>query len=127
VPVWDVETGAGLRRLTGHTNLIFSVAFSPDGKRALSGSGDRTVRLWDVETGKQLQCFPGHKGHVACVAFSPDARKILSGSKDQSVHLSDTETGKCGYSGLAKTSSLKRLKIWTSSTSKMMYSTSPSR
>src|SRR5262249_49741369 len=46
--LWDVATGAEVARLHGHTNYVFSLAFSPDGTTLASGSGDFTVRLWDT-------------------------------------------------------------------------------
>ena len=52
--VWDVETGACLRALEGHSGPVWGVAVAGDGRRALSGSDDRTVRVWDVETGACL-------------------------------------------------------------------------
>jgi WD40 repeat protein/serine/threonine protein kinase len=67
-------------RMEGHTDSVESVAFSPDGLYALSGSLDKTVRLWDVAIGKEIRCLKGHKDGVHCVAFSPDGRYVLSGS-----------------------------------------------
>src|SRR5664280_1570758 len=47
--LWNLETGACTRELEGHTSAVTDVAWSSDGRRALSGSSDNTVRLWDVE------------------------------------------------------------------------------
>src|SRR5262249_55280124 len=67
-----------LRCLTGHTSDIVNVAFSPDGRRALSSSWDRTVRLWDLEDGIELHRFEGHGDWVHGIAFSPDGRFAIS-------------------------------------------------
>jgi WD40 repeat protein len=64
---------------------VTSVTFSPDGRFALSGSDDRTVRLWNLESGKALYCFEGHTDGVTSVCFAPDGRRALSGSADQTV------------------------------------------
>jgi WD40 repeat protein len=55
VKLWDVSTGSCLRTLTGHTDEIWSVAFSPDNQILASGCADETVRLWDVNTGECLK------------------------------------------------------------------------
>ncbi len=75
--LWDVETGQELRRFEGHTHSVWSVALSPDGRHAVSGSLDGTIRLWDVEGGKELRRF-SEGGHVSSVAFSPDGHRFLS-------------------------------------------------
>jgi small GTP-binding protein len=69
-------------------------AFSPDRKRALTGS-DCTVRLWDIETGRCLRVLKGHTGLVSNVAWSIDQRRVLSCSLDQTVRLWDVETECC--------------------------------
>jgi WD40 repeat protein len=77
--------------LQGHTGIVWSVAFSPDGHTLASGSGDHTVRLWDLTdpthprpVGQPLQ---GHAGTVWSVAFSPDGHSLASGSSDGTLRL----------------------------------------
>jgi len=69
------------------------VAFSPDGRHALSGSADKTLILWDLATGQRLRTFTGHTGDVRSVAFSRDGSFALSGSADHSVILWDVGSG----------------------------------
>jgi WD40 repeat protein len=70
------------------------VAFSPDNKRAVSGSADKTVRVWDLKTGKELACYKGHTGEILQVAFSADGRRVLSAGADKTVHLWDEDAKK---------------------------------
>ena len=66
---------------------MYSVAFSPDGKRIVSG-GDKTVRLWDADTGQPIGApLSGHDNTVLSVAFSPDGRRIASGSYDKTLWI----------------------------------------
>jgi WD40 repeat protein len=78
----------------GHDSFVYSVAFNPDGRQALSGSSDATVKLWDVATGKEIRTFLGHSSIVYSVAFSPDGRQVLSGSEDNTVKQWDAATGR---------------------------------
>jgi WD40 repeat protein len=72
---------------------VSSVAFSPDGKRIVSASHDKTVRVWDARTGKQLLVLTGHADIVTSVAFSPDGKRIVSASRDHTVRVWDISTG----------------------------------
>jgi len=98
-----------VRLFLGHTGPVSQAAFSPDGKRILSGSGwpegDATIRLWDVATGKELRRFQPKSGmtgawsgdranEVNSVAISADGRRALSGGVGAEVILWDLETGK---------------------------------
>jgi WD40 repeat protein len=69
-------------------DAIDAIAFSPDSKSILTGSGDATARLWDLN-GNCIKIFIGHSGYVNSVAFSPDGKSILTGSSDRSARLWD--------------------------------------
>ncbi|KIK60487.1 hypothetical protein GYMLUDRAFT_609660 [Collybiopsis luxurians FD-317 M1] len=81
-----------LGKLSGHRDRITSLAFSPDGRRIVSGSYDRTVRIWDYFTGVQLNCLQGHEDIVYSVAFSSDGSRVVSGSEDTTVRVWDVAT-----------------------------------
>jgi len=88
-----VNTGSLVRTFTGHTSSVRSVAFSPDGQWALSGSWDNTLKLWDVNNGSLVRSFEGHTSYVLSVAFSPDGQTAFSGSGDGTLKLWDVNTG----------------------------------
>ncbi len=92
--LWDLATGREIRKLEGHSDRVASVAFSPDGKTALSGSDDHTARLWDLATGREIRKLEGHSWPVNSVAFSPDGKTALSGSDDHTARLWDLATGR---------------------------------
>lgn len=78
----------------GHTGLILCVAFSPDGRRMVTGSEDTTLRLWEVATGREVRPLEGHTQEVLSVAFSPDGKQIVSGSTDRTVRLWEVTSGR---------------------------------
>ncbi|MBQ2386807.1 MAG: PD40 domain-containing protein [Bacteroidales bacterium] len=68
-----------LRTLTGHSEKIYSVAVSPDGKYLASGSWDKTVIIWDAKSGERLKTLDGHSDTVESVCWSPDGKYLASG------------------------------------------------
>ncbi|MDX3784319.1 nSTAND1 domain-containing NTPase [Streptomyces europaeiscabiei] len=82
------------RRLSGHTDEVRAVAFSPDRNTLATGSADKTVRLWDPATGKTRTTLKGHTDQVTSVAYSPDGHTLATGSADKTVRLWDPATGK---------------------------------
>jgi WD40 repeat protein len=85
--IWNAGTGEVSAELKGHSDLLSSVAWSPDGLLLASASRDGTVRLWDAETGQQLNVLQGHSAWVQSVSWSPDGVLLASGSKDGTVRL----------------------------------------
>ena len=92
--LYDAHTGKELSLLTGHTERVFTVAFSPDGSIIASGSQDNSVMLWNAITGKHKQTLIGHENIVTRVAFNPKGNILASASFDSTVRLWDVRTGK---------------------------------
>src|SRR5438046_3054764 len=81
--------------MEGHTNAVFSMAVSPDGKTLVSGSGDHTVLLWEMSNGQCINTLQGHSHWVRSVAFSSDGKTFASGCDDGTIKLWDWQTGAC--------------------------------
>jgi hypothetical protein len=71
----------------GHTQHVYSVVFSPDGRLLASGSTDHTIKLWRVSDGSLVRTLAGHTHGVFSVVFSPDGRLLASGSGDKTIKL----------------------------------------
>jgi hypothetical protein len=80
--------------LRGHSGSVDGVAFSPDGKRLATASGDETAKVWDAQRGKQLLTLRGHSGFVSGVAFSPDGKRLATTGRDGTAKVWDAESGK---------------------------------
>ncbi len=83
VRAWDLRSGRETRRFLGHVHFAWSVAFSPDGQRLLSG-GRSTMHLWDVATGDELHRFDVPMAFVRRVTFSPDGRWAIASNEVKS-------------------------------------------
>ena len=120
-----------LRTLTAHIDKVRSVAFSPDGKRIVSGSGsfEQALKIWDASSGKEL----GHAKASGSVSFSTDGQRIAGVSPTMNIRVWDANSGEelqtCGgHSGSVQSVSFspdgqrivsgsddKTVKIWDAS------------
>jgi WD40 repeat protein len=130
-----VRTLTGGHNMTGHTDAVLSVAFSPDARTLASGNADNTIKLWGVASGQLLRTLTGYTDSVYSIAYSADGRTLASGSDDKTIKLWDvasgqllrtvTLTGHTGYVGsvayspdgrtLASGSRDSTIKLWESS------------
>ena len=103
-----------LKKLEGHTEGVNAVALSVYGRRAVSGSGDGTLRVWDLETGES-RVLVGHTDWVRAVTLSPDGRRAVSGSDDNTLRVWDVEMGSaailCALPGGATCTATGRLAV----------------
>jgi WD40 repeat protein len=96
VYVWDTATGKDVLHLRGHKDRVVSVRFSPDGKRIVTASWDKTARIWDAQTGKEQHVLTGHQCSIRSVLFSRDGKRVLtlsSARNDQSFTYPPEESG----------------------------------
>ncbi|XP_066141889.1 F-box-like/WD repeat-containing protein TBL1XR1 [Euwallacea fornicatus] len=88
VRLWDVERGACMHTLTKHTEPVYSVAFSPDGKLLASGSFDKCVHIWSTQTGQLVHSYKG-TGGIFEVCWNSRGDKVGASASDGSVFVLD--------------------------------------
>jgi WD40 repeat protein len=100
--IWDLVGAGEIRRFDGHDADVSGVQFTPDGKFALTGSGDisfagpvadNSMKMWEVETGNLVRTFGGHSHTVIVLTVSDDGQWALTGSWDGTMKLWELETG----------------------------------
>jgi WD40 repeat protein len=94
VRVWEAGSGKQIKAARLHESYLLDAAFSPDGKRVVTASGDQTARVWDARSRQALVVLRGHEGRVYSAAFSPDGELVVTGSIDGTVRIWDARTGK---------------------------------
>ncbi|MDA0832949.1 MAG: hypothetical protein O3A29_06675 [Planctomycetota bacterium] len=92
--LWDVASRSVIREFeNAHSDTIFGVDFSRDGKYILSGGADKFVKIFNVETGEFVKAFEGHTHHVLGVSFRADGAFIASAGADNAIKIWNVETG----------------------------------
>lgn len=95
VEVRRVASGERLQSLSGHTNKVSGVAFSPDGQTLVSVSGgDQTIRIWDLASGDLIKTLADNIGPTTHVVFTPDGRQFITGAigSDRTIKFWDAKT-----------------------------------
>jgi len=92
--LWNVETKAVVRNLVdAHSDTVFSIEFSRDGKHLVSGAADKFVKQFEVESGKLVRSYEGHTHHVLGVSWKGDGSRIASAGADNAIKIWNVETG----------------------------------
>jgi Tol biopolymer transport system component len=93
VQLWDAIDGHHIFTYRGHTDSVFAIAWSPDGRRIASCSKDKTVQVWDARDGHHIFTYTGHTDGVIDVAWSPDGKHLASAGADKTVQVWDATDG----------------------------------
>ncbi len=92
--IWNVADGHLIREIKdAHSETIFAVRFSPDGKQLASAAGDRFIKLINTETGETIRRMAGHTGHVLGLSWKSDGKMLISTGADNVLKLWDVERG----------------------------------
>jgi WD40 repeat protein len=98
VKLWDVAVGRELATFRTDADSVTAVAFSPDGKTVVVGTGSKGLKWWNVVTGQEHGSPKRDWPSVTAVAFSPDGKTLAvsleDNLKDNTVYLADPTTGK---------------------------------
>jgi WD40 repeat protein len=92
IELWDVASGRLLRTLSGHTDRVVALAFSPDGRRLASVSDvdEGHIRLWDLDSSQTVKTFTGFSAER--LTFSPDGARLIA-ELSGSARFYDVQTG----------------------------------
>jgi WD40 repeat protein len=93
IKIWDAKTGKLVATLKGHTEWVWCLAWTKDGKTLVSGSYDRSIRTWNTTNWQQTAVLDEHTGLVRGIAISPNDRILASVSGDRTARLWNLDNG----------------------------------
>ena len=88
------ESPALVRELIGHTTYVLACAVAMDGRRVISASADKTLKVWDLASGRIIATLEGHAGNVNACAVTPNGQHAVSASSDKTLKVWDLATGR---------------------------------
>jgi WD40 repeat protein len=127
-----------IRTFKGHSDSVWSVAVTPDGKQVISGSQDGTLKIWNLNTGKLVRTITAHDGSINAISTTPDGLQVISGSDDKTLKIWNLNTGNLEHTIPAHNRSVnavsitpdglvisgsddKTLKVWNLKTGKVLH------
>ena len=109
IKMWNVQSGACEKTLSGCTDIVWALAVLPNGRLA-NGSGDGTIKVWNVQSGAREKTLSGHTSVVSALTVLPNGH-LASGSFDMTIKVWNVATGSCAATLSGHTNSVYVLTI----------------